>query len=292
MGLGSAEDVTLAEARDKNEAARKLARDGIDPIAHRHTGRKQAMEADQGRVSFAVAAWRYIAANKAGWRNPKHAQQWHNTLATYAEPIIGEMACGEIGTNDVLKVLEPIWREKPATAVRLRGRIEIILSYATVRGWRDGPNPAVWRGHLQMMLPAKNKIAMVRHHAALDWREAPAFMAELRQQTGMAAAALQFAVLTAARSGEARGAWGEIDMGGGLVAARGAHEGQPRPSRAAGPAGARSAGRAGAAARRCCQPNLPRLWPLEWALPRAVHQCVWHGDAPYRARRADRAWLP
>ena len=166
-----------------------------------------------GNVSFAVAARRYIAANQAGWRNPKHAQQWHNTLATYAEPIIGEMACGEIGTNDVLKVLEPIWREKPATAVRLRGRIEIILSYATVRGWRDGRNPAVWRGHLQMMLPAKNKIAMVRHHAALDWREAPAFMAELRQQTGMAAAALQFAVLTAARSGEARGAlWGEIDM--------------------------------------------------------------------------------
>ena len=126
--------------------------------------------------------------------------------------MIGEMACGEIGARGVRGIAADLG-EKPATAARLRGRIEIIMSYATVRGWRAGPNPAVWRGHLQLMLPAKNKIAMVRHHPALDWREAPAFMAELRQQTGMAAAALQFAILTAARSGEARGAlWGEIDL--------------------------------------------------------------------------------
>jgi integrase len=213
MGLGSVDDVSLAEARVKALAARKLLSDGVDPIEHRRASRAVALAADARAITFAQAATHYIAANEAGWRNPKHQQQWRSTLATYAFPAIGDLPCGAVTTNHVLKILEPIWRTKPETASRVRGRLETILSYATVRHWRDGPNPAVWRGHLQLLLPAKSKIACVAHHAALDWREAPAFMAELRERDGMGARALEFAILTAARSGEVRKCrWDEIDL--------------------------------------------------------------------------------
>jgi integrase len=217
MGLGSVHDVSLAEARDAAESARKLVRDGVDPIEHRRASRKVAIEASERNVTFAQAAAHYIAANESGWRDPKNQEQWRNSLSRYALPLIGGLPCKEIATSHVLKILESIWHTKPETASRVRGRVETILSYATVRGWRDGPNPAVWRGHLQLMLPAKGKIAPVKHYAALDWRDMPAFMTQLRERAmdrgGMGARALAFAILTAARSGEVRGArWSEIDV--------------------------------------------------------------------------------
>jgi integrase len=210
MGLGSARHISLAQARALADAARRKVIAGIDPIADR---RAKAEPAPARGTSFAEAARSYIGAHEAAWRNEKHRQQWNNTLATYASPVIGDLACSEITVDHVLRILEPIWTKKPETARRVRGRIETILAYATVRKWREGPNPAVWRGHLQLMLPSRAKVARVKHHAALDWREASAFMAKLREQDGMGALALEFAILTAARSGEVRGAtWAEIDL--------------------------------------------------------------------------------
>lgn len=154
----------------------------------------------------------YIAAHEASWRNAKHRQQWGNTLADYAFPVLGKLGVGMIGTADVTRVLEPIWRDKPETAARVRGRIEAVLDYAAAREWRTGENPARWRGHLANILPARAKLARVEHHAALPWRDVGAFMATLAEQEGIAALALRFAILTAARTGEVIGArWGEID---------------------------------------------------------------------------------
>jgi len=213
MGLGSFPAVSLAEAREKAQAMRKLLGKGIDPLDQRRAAR-HAAEAEEARATtFAEAAAAYIADHEAGWRNTKHAAQWRSTIATYAAPVIGMKTCSAIDTDDMLKVLRPIWTKKPETATRLRGRLEMILSYAKARGWRDAPNPAVWRGHLQLMLAPRSKFAPVVHHAALDWREAAAFMAELRAREGMGARALEFAILTGARSGEVRGTeWGEIDL--------------------------------------------------------------------------------
>jgi integrase len=213
MGLGSAADVTLAEARERAEAARRLIRDGIDPIAQRRAGRAAAIEAEARNVTFAEAMAHYLAAHSAAWRHPVTALQWRASLARYAVPTIGQLPCGAVETSHVLTILEPIWGSRSETASRVRGRIEAILSYATIRQWRAGPNPAVWRAHLQLLLPAKEKVAPVQHYAALDWREAPAFMRELRERPGMAAPALAFLILTAARSGEVRRAqWSEVDM--------------------------------------------------------------------------------
>jgi integrase len=213
MGLGSADDVPLAVARDKAEAARRLLRSGIDPLTARETARAAAMIAASRSVTFSEVADRYIAAQQAGWRNPKHPPTWRSSLAADVLPTIGALPIDAIDTDLVLRVLEPIWPTKPDTARRVRGRIEMILSYAIARGWRDGPNPAVWRGHLQTMLPSTRKVRAVKHHAALDWREAPAFMVELRRHGGIGHKLLEFIILTAARSGEARRAtWDEIDL--------------------------------------------------------------------------------
>jgi integrase len=213
MGLGSFPVVSLADAREKAQAARKLLSNGIDPLDQRKA-EHQAAEIEEARATtFAEAAEACIASHEAGWRNAKHAAQWRSTIQTYAAPVIGAKACNAIETNDILKVLQVIWTKKPETATRLRGRLEMILSYATARRWREGPNPAVWRGHLQLLLPSRRKVAPVQHHAALDWREAPAFMKKLRAREGMGARALEFAILTAVRSGEVRGAqWAEIDI--------------------------------------------------------------------------------
>jgi integrase len=213
MGLGSADVVSLDDAREKAQAARKLLAASIDPIDSRRA-EHQAIQAQQAaKVTFAVAAAHYIAAHEAGWRNPKHRQQWRNTLTAYVEPIIGAVPVADVDANMVLRVLQPIWNVKPETASRVRSRVEMVLDYATARGWRTGSNPAIWRGNLKLMLPGRAKVRAVKHHAALDWREAPAFMAELRERDGMGAAALVFAILTAARSGEVRGArWTEIDI--------------------------------------------------------------------------------
>lgn len=209
MGLGSLMDVSLAEAREAATAARKLVRQGVDPIARRRG--EEAARA--GLNTFTEVAAAYIAAHQASWKNAKHRQQWTNTLDAYAFPVLGKLGVAMIGTAEITRVLEPIWHEKPETAARVRGRIEAVLDFATARGWRTGENPARWRGHLANILPARGKLARVQHHAALPWREMGAFMAALAGQAGMAAMALRFAILTAARTGEVISArWCEVDM--------------------------------------------------------------------------------
>ena len=212
MGLGAFADVSLSEARQLAEATRKLVRQGVDPIDHRQA-EETAKRAAARLNSFEEVADAYIKAHEASWRNDKHKQQWRNTLATYAGPVMGKMPVAKVDVAAVSRVLEPIWREKPETASRLRGRIESVLDFAAARGWRTGENPARWRGHLENLFPARAKIAAVEHHAALPWQDVPAFLGELAAAKGIAALALRFLILTAARTGEVIGAtWGEIDM--------------------------------------------------------------------------------
>jgi integrase len=185
--------------------------DGKDPLEHRRMVRAEAVLEATG-MSFATCADRYIAAHAAGWKNGKHRAQWATTLKTYVNPVIGQTPVAVVDTDAVLQILEPIWATKTETATRVRGRIEAILDWAAARGYREGDNPARWRGHLQRLLPARAKVAPVKHHSALPYSEVPAFMAELRERLGMAAACLEFTILTAARTGEAIGArWSELD---------------------------------------------------------------------------------
>lgn len=211
MGLGAIEDVSLAEARAAADDARKLLRQGVDPIEHRKADRAAKAAAGRG-ITFREVAERYIAAHQAGWRNAKHSAQWTSTLATYVFPIFGDAPVAAVGIGDVMKAVEPLWQKKTETASRVRGRIESIIDYATARGWRAGENPARWRSHLENLLPARTKVRRVEHHPALPWREMGSFMQQLRQQPGVSARALEFAILTAARTGEVIGArWEEID---------------------------------------------------------------------------------
>lgn len=213
MGLGGFPDVTLADARRRARDLREQIDNGEDPIAQRRQARATLLAASIKAMTFDECVDRYLDAHSDTWTNAKHRQQWPNTLATYAGPVIGGLDVALIETGHVLKVLEPIWREKTETASRLRGRIESVLSWATTAGYRAGENPARWRGHLQNLLAMPTKIAKVEHHAALPYRELGVFMADLRTREGMGARALEFAILTAARSGEVRGAtWAEIDM--------------------------------------------------------------------------------
>ena len=187
--------------------------DGVDPIEKRRAERLEARLDAARAITFKECAARYIASHRAGWRNPKHAAQWQATLATYAEPVIGGLSVQAIDTALVLKVLEPIWTTKPETAGRVRGRVESILDWAKARGYRGGENPARWRGHLDKLLPARSKVRRIEHHAALPYAELPGFLVSLRQQEGVAAYALEFAILTAARTGEVIGArWSEMDL--------------------------------------------------------------------------------
>ena len=175
-----------------------------------------------------------MAAHRVAWKNDKHAAQWPATLTRYAYPIIGELPLHLIDTTLVMKVIEPIWSEKPETANRLRGRIETVLDWATVRGYRHGENPARWRGHLDMLLPSRSKVRKTQHHSALPYAELPAFLVKLREQDGVAARALEFTILTAARTGETIGAKrSEIDTKNKLWISTGrAHEGRQGASRA------------------------------------------------------------
>ena len=213
MGLGPVHTVSLAEAREEARLCRKARLGGIDPIDARRAGRiEERIEAARA-MSFAECAAAYIAAHRAGWRNPKHAAQWPSTLAAYVYPIFGGVPVQAIDTGLVVKAIEPIWTTKPETASRVRGRIESVLDWAAARGYRQGENPARWRGHLENLLPKKSKVRRVEHHAALPYVEISAFMGELRGQEGIAARALAFAILTAARTGEVIGAtWAEIDV--------------------------------------------------------------------------------
>ena len=213
MGLGSFDLVGLAEAREMATEYRKLVKQGIDPIDHRNRERVAVRIKEESRLSFEEAAQQYITANEVGWRNPKHRQQWRNTLATYVYPAIGGIPVGEIKTPHVLTVLNAIWQAKPETASRVRGRIETVLDWAKANGFREGENPAQWRGHLSRILPSPKKLATVEHHAALSYDEMPTFFAEIRSREALTARALEFLILTAARSGEVRGTkWDEIDL--------------------------------------------------------------------------------
>jgi integrase len=220
-GLGRAGEgrncVRLSEAREKASVLFRQVKSGVDPLAARDAAEAASLAAQQDAavrgVTFRDAARRYIDGYAASWRNPKHASQWVATLEKYANPMFGNIPVADVATPHVLAMLEPIWLIKPETASRLRGRVEKILDFAKARGWRFGENPAAWKGHLALTLPARSKVRKVEHHAALPWREIGEFMRTLRDQGGIGACALRFAILTAARSGEVRGArWREIDL--------------------------------------------------------------------------------
>jgi integrase len=206
MGLGPLALYGLADARAKALDARRLRHAGIDPIEARRAERAARALSEAKGITFKECAESYIAAHRAGWRNEKHKYQWAATLNAYAYPVIGALPVQAIDTALVLKVLEPIWTTKPETASRVRGRLENILDWAKVRGYREGENPARWRGHLDKLLPASGKVRKVEHHAALPYAELPAFMTALQSQEGTSARALEFAILTAARTGEVIGA--------------------------------------------------------------------------------------
>lgn len=212
MGLGGYPDVTLADAWKAAREARATAKSGVDPIEQARAARSALLASNLAAKTFKQCAVAYVTAHKPTWSNAKHAAQWTSTLETYAYPIMGEMLVRDVGLPQVLSVLEPIWSEKTETATRLRGRIESVLDWATVRGYRSGLNPARWKGHLDTLLAKPGKIAKKDHHAAIPVGEMGAFMAALRKQEGTGAKALEFAILTAVRSGEVRGAaWSEID---------------------------------------------------------------------------------
>lgn len=214
MGLGSAFEVTLEAAREAAGAARALRAQGIDPIDDRnHRRAADALEAAKA-TTFKRAAEDYIAAHRAAWTNPGHAQQWGATLETYAYPVLGDLPVQEIDTALVLKVLTPIWQTRTVTATRLRGRIESILDAAKARGQRTGENPARWRGHLDVLLASPKKLRKVAHLPALPYADIHHFMTDLRQQPGAVARALEFTILCASRTGEVLGAKrSEFDMG-------------------------------------------------------------------------------
>jgi integrase len=212
-GLGPLHTVTLAEAREKARDCRKLLLDGLDPIAEKRA-RKAAAKAEAAKsISFADAAETYISSHHAAWKNEKNRTQWRNTLRDYAFPVIGKLPVAEVDTALVLRILQPIWTTKSETAARVRMRIERILSWATVQGFRSGDNPAKWDRHLDNLLPPQAKVAPVRHHPALPYADVPAFIRELHELDGFAAEAFEFMILVAARTGEIIGAkWDEFDL--------------------------------------------------------------------------------
>ncbi len=213
IGLGGYPAVTLAQARDKAREVRALVERGIDPVQARAEARSALIASKASALTFEQAAAAYIKAHELGWKSAKHAQQWRNTLEQYAHPVFGLVLVSDVDQALVLRVLEPIWKEKTETASRLRGRIESVLDWAKGRGYRTGDNPAAWKGNLDAQLAAPTKVAKIEHHPAVPVDELGAFMARLRAAEGMGALALEFAILTAARSGEVRGArWQEIDL--------------------------------------------------------------------------------
>lgn len=217
IGLGGYPDVTLAHARERAREIKGMIRQGVDPVEDRKAKRSALAAAQRRGMTFADAVDNALAAKLDAFKNPKHRQQWENTLATYALPKLGNMQVNDITVLDVLRVLQPIWQTKTETASRLRGRIEAVLSWATVAGHRSGDNPARWSGNLKELLPAASKVAKERNHPALALDDAVRWFADLRRREGFGARAVEFAALTAARSGEVRGArWEEIDLDRGL----------------------------------------------------------------------------
>lgn len=213
MGLGRYPEIGLAEAREQAFNYRKMLTAKIDPIEHRNAERSAARVFEAKHITFDDCARAYVDAHESGWRSHTHATQWRGTLTSYASPVFGKLPVSSIDTGLVVRALQPIWTDKPVTASRLRGRIESVLDWARANGYRLGENPARWRGHLDHLLPAQKKVRAVQHHAALPYSEIGAFMAQLRDQSDIKARALEFTILTAARTGEVlRATWTEIDF--------------------------------------------------------------------------------
>ena len=212
MGLGDFDLVSLKDARKKRDAAYGLVVDGVDPIEERRD-RKATTAAETAKaLTFRECAEGYITAHRASWKSDKHAGQWEATLKTYAYPIIGNLPVQMIETAHVMKIIQPIWETKTETASRVRGRIEKVLDRAKALKLRSGENPAAWRGHFDQLLPARSQVSPVENHPALPYAELPAFMAKLRAKEGVSARALEFTILTVARTGDTIGALpGEID---------------------------------------------------------------------------------
>ncbi|MGE3975106.1 MAG: tyrosine-type recombinase/integrase [Bdellovibrionales bacterium] len=213
MGLGPTDLVSLAEARMKAIGCRKMLLDGIDPIEARRAEKQARALLDAKAMTFAQCASAYIDSHRAGWKNAKHEDQWTNTIETYANPIIGHLSIQDVDTGLIMKILEPIWRIKTETASRLRGRLELVLSWATVHQYRKGENPARWRGHLDNLLPKRSSVQQVQHFTALPINEMGSFMKRLRELEGVVPLGLEFQILTACRTNEVMGAkWSEVNF--------------------------------------------------------------------------------
>jgi integrase len=214
LGLGSYPTIALAVAREKATDARRLRAEGKDPLAHKRAVRASLSRQEAKPLTFAECAAAYIESHQPSWRSRQYARQWVRSLATHVHPIIGVRLVSDIDATLVMRVLEPIWKSKAETAAQLRGRIELILDWAAVLGYRTGANPARWKGHLDHLLPSRFKIAPVKHHPALRYQDLPAFVVELGQREAVAARCLEFVILTGCRSAEAVGArWSEVDFG-------------------------------------------------------------------------------
>ncbi|MCB1359428.1 MAG: integrase arm-type DNA-binding domain-containing protein [Maritimibacter sp.] len=217
IGLGTYPSVSLGDARQKAREAQDLIRQGIDPIEERKAARAAQAAAQVRVLTFDEATERYLSTKLDEFKNARHRQTWGSSLRTHASPELGATAVADIGVGDVLRVLQPIWKTRTETALRLRGRIEKVLDWAKVAGYREGENPARWRGNLDALLPAPSKIKAAAHQPAISLDDAPAWFSALRGRQGMAARALEFVAMTAVRSGEARGAkWDEVDLDKGI----------------------------------------------------------------------------
>jgi integrase len=216
LGLGPLHTLDLAEARTKAKTLRQQLLDGIDPLSVKQEARRARLArlaAEQRAMTFRACAEACMAAHENAWTNAKHRAEWRSTLERFVYPIIGDLAVDDITTAHVVKVLEPIWKEVPETASRVRGRMEKVFGWASVRGFRSGDNPARWRGHLAELFPARGKVQSVEHHAALPYSDVPTLMAELRAENRPSSLALEFLILTAARTGEVRRAtWDEFNL--------------------------------------------------------------------------------
>jgi integrase len=213
MGLGSYPEISLASARALADNFRKHVKAGIDPIEHRRAERAAQRVAAAKNLSFDECARDYIKEYESSWRNTKHRAQWASTLKRYTSPVFGKLPASSVDVALVLKALKPIWNSKPETASRVRGRIEAVLDWARVHGYRVGENPARWKGNLKGALPNHANKRNVEHYAALPFSEIGSFMATLRERSDVGASALEFTILTAARSSETLGAtWGEFDF--------------------------------------------------------------------------------
>jgi integrase len=213
MGLGPLYDFTLDEARERAHKARQQLRDGIDPLEARAAARQALILEDAKRITFKEAAQKYFDQHERKWTNARHRQQFKSTMEAYVYPAIGKLPVATVDTTLVLRIIEPLWNDKNQTAIRVRGRIEGVLDWATVRGYRNGENPARWQGHLAEVLPASAKAAKAKHYKALPYSEAPAFVAQLASHQGIGPKALEFLILTAARTNEVLGARrSEIDL--------------------------------------------------------------------------------